>query len=48
MSYLADDRPLERTMGWFPGTRYFYQIRQGENSALVSGSLVQTSDDERF
>jgi GntR family transcriptional regulator len=48
VSYLADDRPLERTMGWFPGTRYFYQIRQGDNSAMVSGGLVQSSDDERF
>jgi GntR family transcriptional regulator len=48
VSYLADDRPLERTMGWFPGTRYVYQVRQGSNSALVSGSFVQTSDDDRF
>jgi GntR family transcriptional regulator len=34
VTYLADDRPLERTVGWFPGTRYYYRIRQGPSSAL--------------
>ena len=26
---LVDGRPLERTVGWFPGSRYSYQLRQG-------------------
>ncbi len=26
VSFLADGRPLERTVGWFPGTRYSYKL----------------------
>ncbi len=26
VSFLADGRPLERTIGWFPGTRYSYKL----------------------
>ncbi len=29
VSFLVDGRPLERTVGWFPGSRYSYQLRQG-------------------
>ncbi|HVA87263.1 MAG TPA: GntR family transcriptional regulator [Candidatus Saccharimonadales bacterium] len=29
ISYLDDGRPLERTIGWFIGTRYSYHVRQG-------------------
>ena len=29
VSFLEDGRPLERTLGWFLGSRYSYQIRQG-------------------
>lgn len=29
LSFLVDGRPLERTIGWFPGSRYSYQLRQG-------------------
>jgi GntR family transcriptional regulator len=35
VTYLADDRPLERTVGWFPGTRYYYRIRQGPTDGLI-------------
>jgi GntR family transcriptional regulator len=28
ISYLEEGRPLERTVGWFLGTRYSYRIRQ--------------------
>jgi GntR family transcriptional regulator len=29
ISYLEDGRPLERTIGWFLGSRYSYELRQG-------------------
>jgi GntR family transcriptional regulator len=29
VSFLDDGRPLERTIGWFLGTRYSYRVRQG-------------------
>jgi GntR family transcriptional regulator len=29
VSYLEGGRPLERTIGWFIGSRYSYRIRQG-------------------
>jgi GntR family transcriptional regulator len=29
VTYLEGGRPLERTIGWFIGTRYSYRIRQG-------------------
>jgi GntR family transcriptional regulator len=31
ISYLADGRPLERTRGWFPGSRYSYDVQQGDH-----------------
>ena len=30
VTYLEGGRPLERTVGWFIGTRYSYRIRQGQ------------------
>jgi GntR family transcriptional regulator len=29
VTFLDDGRPLERTIGWFPGTRYSYRLRRG-------------------
>jgi GntR family transcriptional regulator len=29
VSFLEDGRPLERTVGWFLGSRYSYHLRQG-------------------
>jgi GntR family transcriptional regulator len=31
VTYLEGGRPLERTVGWFIGTRYSYRIRQGHH-----------------
>jgi GntR family transcriptional regulator len=31
VSYLEGGRPLERTIGWFIGSRYSYRIRQGRS-----------------
>ena len=31
ITYLEGGRPLERTIGWFIGTRYSYRIRQGHS-----------------
>ena len=31
LSYLPNGQPLERTIGWFLGDRYSYQLRQGAN-----------------
>jgi len=29
ITYLPDERPLERTIGWFPGSRYGFIVHQG-------------------
>lgn len=36
VSFLADGRPLERAVGWFLGSRYSYNLRQGVPSSRRS------------
>jgi GntR family transcriptional regulator len=37
ISYLEDGRPLERTIGWFLGSRYSYLLRQGVGPGARTG-----------
>ena len=39
VTYLVDGRPLERTIGWFPGTRYSYKLpRLGARDPVIAAA----------